>query len=101
MVARLVLLLTCAVTLCYAEKANKIKGFKVEYVEIQTPDGVISLNGSEPESWEPLEDLPSEVQEVVTTSGVQWLHNVYNPQLWGPSPPVQLEEQCNQDMKHI
>ena len=99
MLARVFLLLTCYTLLSSAARRRPQNGFKIAYVEIQTPDGVIALNGSESESWEPLEELPTEVQAVISASGVQWLHNVYNPELWGPSPPGELAKECNDDMR--
>jgi hypothetical protein len=32
-------------------------------------------------------------------SGLEWLQNVYNPHLWGLSPPVGLGLKCDADMK--
>jgi hypothetical protein len=33
------------------------------------------------------------------TSGLEWLQNVYNPHLWGLSPPGGLVTECDVDMK--
>jgi hypothetical protein len=33
------------------------------------------------------------------TNGLQWLQNVYNPFLWGSSPPGELGPKCKEDMR--
>jgi hypothetical protein len=33
------------------------------------------------------------------TSGLEWLHSVYNPHLWGSLPPGGLGTKCDADMK--
>jgi hypothetical protein len=33
------------------------------------------------------------------TNGMEWLQNVYNPHVWGPSPPGELRPKCREDMK--
>jgi hypothetical protein len=32
-------------------------------------------------------------------NGLEWLQNVYNPHLWGSSPPVELGTKCGEDMR--
>ena len=32
-------------------------------------------------------------------NGLEWLQNIYNPHLWGSSPPGQLGTKCGEDMK--
>lgn len=33
------------------------------------------------------------------TNGLEWLQNVYNPHLWGRSPPGELDTKCRADIK--
>jgi hypothetical protein len=33
------------------------------------------------------------------TNGLEWLQNVYNPLLWGSSPPGELGPKCGEDMR--
>jgi hypothetical protein len=83
-------------------KDSRNNNSKVEYLVVQD----VSQNAtevSEEDSGADGDLLGDLMTQNVTpgdgTSGLEWLQNVYNPHLWGPSPPGELGTTCGTDMK--
>ncbi|XP_021923342.1 nose resistant to fluoxetine protein 6-like isoform X2 [Zootermopsis nevadensis] len=74
---------------------------EVEYFGVQK----VSQNATEEDAGAAgglLDDLVTQSftpDEGGSKSGLEWLHNVYNPHLWGASPPGDLRTKCRADMK--
>jgi hypothetical protein len=78
------------------------KSFEVEYVGLP----VVSQNTSEVPrenmdgTGNPVGDrTKQDFKTGENTKGLEWLHDVYNPHIWGPSPPGKLGAACGMDMK--
>jgi hypothetical protein len=75
---------------------------EVEYFRV--PDISLNMSTVPVERTGRTRDLAGETikQTVKTgedTNSLEWLHNVYNPHLWGSSPPGELGPICREDMR--
>jgi hypothetical protein len=74
---------------------------EVEYFEV--PDVSLNISTVPEERTGRKKDLPGDTKKQKVKTGedansMEWLQNVYNPHLWGSSPPGELEPICGEDM---
>ena len=77
-------------------------GPEVEYFGV--PDVSLNMSTVPEERTGRTKDLAGEtIKQTVRTgedmNSMEWLQNVYNPHLWGSSPPGELGPICGQDMR--
>jgi hypothetical protein len=77
-------------------------GPEVEYFGV--PDVSLNMSTVPEERTSRTMDLAGEkikqtIKPVEDANGMEWLQNLYNPHLWGSSPPGELGPKCGEDMK--